>query len=197
MPKPTPKRNSTKILIVYIEANADAIRQIYVWKLDPNKLAFGGEDSYFNSKDLIEENLSVKVAMEGAARFIKDTNETGSVNTLPDLMIWDEKQLEMLRGFIPNLNTLVKKNIVILRNRCYDIFKYQMMAQNFSPGEIAGIMGYEDTNTFKQVAWIGLKTEQVFKKMARDMKKAAPVTKNKDRVVRDDYDGEAIKLQQN
>jgi len=197
MSKPQPRRKTRKILVAYIETVSDTIRQIYIWQLDPNQLAFGGEGTYFNSQDLIENNLSVKIAMEGAARFIKNTNVSGSVDTTPELIVWDQSQLDILQKYIDNLGTLVKKNIVLLQNRCYCVFKYNLVAQNFSPGEIAGIMGYEDTETFKQVARIALKMEIAFKKLSKDLKKSTPVTKNKDRVVKDDYAGEAMKLQQN
>ena len=197
MPKPLPKRQPRKILVVYTDATADAVKGAWAWVLDPNKLEFINDSNhFFKSGDMVGENLSTKAVMEKLAFFIKGVNVTGTSETLPELVVWDDSQMDILKQHIPNIQSLVHPRLVTLQLMCYHVFKYSLLAQNFSLNEISELMGI-DGELPKRMVIIARKIEQTLKKNAKELKKGTPVTKNKDRVVKDDYiNTDVVRLQQ-
>jgi len=176
MPKPQVKRQLSNILLVYVDTvGGDNIKQVLIWILEPNRLAFS--TNYFNSNNIIDQQLTVKTTMEKAAFFIKGANETGKVETAPELIVWDEAQLNILKQYIPTLHTNqgLVGHITILQNRCRDIFKHQLVLQGFSLVEVSDLMGIaSDEINCKKFALIALKTEQALKKVSRELKFVPP-----------------------
>jgi len=145
------------------------------WTLDPNTLEYSSSN-FYNSGDIIAENLSMDAIIEKLVFFIKGANETGSNSTLPDLIIWNDIQLELLKKEIDKIEKLVK-NIVYLQDRCYDIFKYDLRLQTFSLYDIADVMGLGDKEDYVKMAKIALKTEQEIKKLTKNLRNDAKTTK--------------------
>ena len=175
MPKLPSKRQLSNILLIYIDTiNGDTIKQVLCWILDPNKLTFS--TNYFNSNNIIAENLSVKTVMEKVAHFIKSANETGKIDTVPDLVIWDEIQLTILEHYVPAIQGLIG-HTTILKDRCRSIFKYNLVLQGFSLIEVSDIMGIEAEEDFKKFAIIASKTERALKDLSRKLKVTSKQTK--------------------
>jgi len=169
--KPVPKRQPTKILAVYIDTTADNIRRILMWTFNPISLDFDNT-KVWNSGDLIADNLSVKTTMEKLTFHIRSINETGSIDTLPSLLIWDRFQLNILSTHIPALSSLVRKDgLVILQERCYEIYKYDLRVQGFGLQDIANVMGIPNKDSYAQFCKIALYTEQAFKNLAKTLTK--------------------------
>ena len=170
MPKTIPKRSPTKILAVYIEMTADSIRRILMWTFNPIALDFEST-TVWNSGDLIADKLSVKVTIEKLIHHIRSVNETGSIDTLPSLLIWDRFQLTVLENHIPSLANLFRRDgIVILQEKCYDIFKYDLRINGFGLQEIAESMGFTDKQDYAKFARVALQMEQSFKELAKKLK---------------------------
>ena len=173
MPKPQQKRQLSNILLVYIDTiNGDTIKQVLCWILDPNKLTFS--TNYFNSNNIIAENLSVKTVMEKVAHFIKSANETGKIDTVPDLVIWDEIQQKILEQYIPTVQGLIG-HTTILRDRCRDIFKYDLTLQSFSLFDMGNALQIEEAD-FIKFAKIAHRLEKSFKDLARKLKSDVKAT---------------------
>ena len=168
MPAPLTKRQPVKIIALYIEQSADLVRRINAWALDPRKLEFSNDMQHYSSKDVIVDVPSMKIAFDKTANFIKYVNDASNNSTLPDLIIWDDKQFNILEQHISNIRTLVR-HITFLRDRCYDIFKHNLSLQGFSLDEISDIMGIEGEDGVK-MAIIARDTEREFKKIARTLK---------------------------
>ena len=172
MPKFQKRRQLPNILLVYVDTvGGDTIKQILCWILDPNKLTFS--TNYFNSDNIIDKQLTAKTTMEKVAHFIKGANETGKIDTVPDLIIWDEFQLNILKQYIPEIQA--RKGLVghttILQDRCREIFKHQLVLQGFSLVEVSDVMGLNpDDQNFKKFALIACKTEQALKKASKELK---------------------------
>jgi len=180
--KSTSKRQLSNILLVYIDTiGGDTIKQVLIWILEPNKLTFS--TNYFNSNNIIDQQLTVKTTMEKVAFFIKGANETGKIETSPELVVWGEAQLTILKQYIPTLHTNqgLVGHITILQDRCRDIFKHQLVLQGFSLVEVSDIMGIDSNEiSCKKFALVALKTEQALKKMSRELKFVPPKkTENK------------------
>ena len=180
MPKVT-KRQLSNILLVYIDVVAgDTIKQVLCWILDPNTLTF--LPHYFNSNNIIEHNLTAKTTMEKVAHFIKSANDTGRDDTVPDLVIWDEAQLEILRQYIPA--TQPYKGLIgyttILKHRCREIFKYDLRLQGFSLVEISDVMGIAPQEIdCKKFAIIALKTERSLRDISKKLKGQPTISRSK------------------
>lgn len=180
MPKPIPKRPACKIFACYVDETAVQVRQIIGWVFNPNKLECNSNTVFFNSTDLIVNNITVSVAVEQLSYFIKGINETGAFETKPTLMVWDKHQLNFLLENIPELTKkFVKPNIVLLQDRCADFFKYDLRVQDFSLYSISEAMGFnqEGVQDYIKFAKIAIQIERAWKKQVASLR-PVPEKKN-------------------
>jgi hypothetical protein len=169
--KPIPSRQPVNTLVVYLDTAVDAIRQIRAWVLDPIRLDLNKDTTFWNSKDIIENNFPSKVVKENLIHFIKSVNSTRTHATLPYVVFWDHQQEKILKEHIPTFDKLVK-GTVILQDRCRDIFKYDLRVQNFSLTEIAEVMGYENQPDCVKIVLIAHRIEKMYKANYKTLRNA-------------------------
>jgi hypothetical protein len=165
-------RRPVNNLVVYLDLGVDTIRHIRAWVLDPITLELNSNTVFWKSGDIVEKEISVKTLMGKLEFFIKSVvNVTGSYETLPYVVFWDQQQQKILKEYIPTLDKLVN-GTVILQERCRDIFKYDLRVQGFSLQEIAEVMGIEDPKDCVKMVRIATIIEREYKSIAKVLRKS-------------------------
>lgn len=174
--KAIPKRQLPKSVVVYIENSDDAIRRIYACIYNPHIAAY--ENNIYDSKDIIEEGLSIKEVGKDFLFFILQVND--GMNILPQMIIFDKYQYDLIININEKIKTSIMEDSLILQQAYYNLFKYDSKFQNFSLSEISDNFNIEDY-PYRQFFRLVLLMERCLKDSSKRIIKSVQKSKSEEK----------------